>query len=469
MKREQGPCTHVCEPEHVPFPSVEKAICSPGPRDDEKTPHVYQWHGGEWLIPEVQNDTTGLVCDWESDSDLIYVDNAVKALAAFGGGKVFDPKRVFFTGCSMGSAMTGWVAQCYHEKYAAETTAFCTQSTGLKVKGDGLHFPPDNYADGAYEWGECPTCKYFPAPVTKTPGLKACFVDQTSDPTAAVPYFYKSTLAMQKAWSDAGMRSNASYTSGGHCQTASFTWIVECLDDNTGRLLAPPRVIDLHRTPPIRCDAASNSSVWGHNVSCPGDALRCVARNISSPRNGFPWSCEVKSIASPTASTLCSTGAPFPLSTTKKNVLIIGDSVSNGYFMEGDSGTNVPDLLKDIALAQHAPFSPGSGGAGATSHGLDCLETYLQLATGDPAHYDAITFNFGLHDLGNKTSDVSTYVAQLSGIADRLVQTGSKLIYLATTPMMPECCNGAALLPSGEGAPVPKCKVQTRNFSSLYD
>ena len=411
----------------------------------------------------VPPDWTVTACDWAS-GDLAYISSAVKAMEGVGGdgsavesdGRLLDSSRLFFTGCSMGSAFTVWASQCYHKLQPSAVSAFGTQSTGLKVKGDGLEFPNDNY-DTAYGWGECPTCKYFPAPVTKTPGLKACFVDQTSDPTAAVPYFYKSTLAMQKAWSDAGMRSNASYTSGGHCQTASFTWIVECLDDNTGRLLAPPRVIDLHRTPPIRCDAASNSSVWGHNVSCPGDALRCVARNISSPRNGFPWSCEVKSIASPTASTLCSTGAPFPLSTTKKNVLIIGDSVSNGYFMEGDSGTNVPDLLKDIALAQHAPFSPGSGGAGATSHGLDCLETYLQLATGDPAHYDAITFNFGLHDLGNKTSDVSTYVAQLSGIADRLVQTGSKLIYLATTPMMPECCAGAALLPSGEGAPVPKC------------
>ena len=56
--------------------------------------------------------------------------------------------------------------------------------------------------------------------------------------------------------------------------------------------------------------------------------------------------------------------------------------------MEGTAGTNVPDLLQGIALAQHAPFSPGSGGAGPTSHGLDCLEVYLQLATGAPAHYE---------------------------------------------------------------------------------
>ena len=85
-------------------------------------------------------------------------------------------------------------------------------------------------------------------------------------------------------------------------------------------------------------------------------------------------------------------GLANPKRTTLR--LIIGDSVSNGYYLEGTPGSNVPDLLSDVALTQHAPFSPGSGGAGPTSHGLACLEVYLQLATGAPAKYDAITFNF---------------------------------------------------------------------------
>ena len=70
------------------------------------------------------------------------------------------------------------------------------------------------------------------------------------------------------------------------------------------------------------------------------------------------------SIVTPGIKTVCATGAPFALSTTKKNVLIIGDSVSNGYFGEGSFGHNVPQLVDDVALVQHAPFSPGSGGAG---------------------------------------------------------------------------------------------------------
>jgi lysophospholipase L1-like esterase len=209
----------------------------------------------------------------------------------------------------------------------------------------------------------------------------------------------------------------------------------------------------------IRCSNATSG--WGSNVTCPAGSLGCVARKIGSPRNGFPWSCKMPAVSAgspPGKYTVCSTGAPFPLSTGKKNVLIIGDSVSNGYFLEGTPGTNVPELLSDVALTQHAPFSPGSGGAGPTSHGMDCLEVYLQLANGQAAHYDVITFNFGLHDLGNTTADLATYSKQLSDIADRLVRTKSKLLYLMTTPMMPECCGGAALLPSSEGAPVPKCR-----------
>ena len=46
--------------------------------------------------------------------------------------------------------------------------------------------------------------------------------------------------------------------------------------------------------------------------------------------------------------------------------------------------------------------------------------------------------------MGNASADVATYTEQLSAIADRLLKTDAKLLYLMTTPMMPECCNGAA-------------------------
>ena len=61
--------------------------------------------------------------------------------------------------------------------------------------------------------------------------MQACIVDQTGDFD-----FYKSSLALHAAWTAAGMRANASFSSGRHCQTRSFEWIADCLDDGTGRL-----------------------------------------------------------------------------------------------------------------------------------------------------------------------------------------------------------------------------------------
>jgi len=232
----------------TPFPEAEDAVCGSNAnstRVASEGKHVGSpqatgeaWRGGQWLVPEVQNETTGIVCDWAS-GDLAYISSAVKAMEVVGGdgsavesdGRLLDSSRLFFTGCSMGSAFTVWASQCYHKLQPSAVSAFGTQSTGLKVKGDGLEFPNDNY-DTAYGWGECPTCKYFPAPVVKTSGLKACVADQTDDSP-----FYESSKALDKAWKAAGMRSSASYYSGGHCQTHSFEEIATCMDDGTGRLL----------------------------------------------------------------------------------------------------------------------------------------------------------------------------------------------------------------------------------------
>ena len=48
---------------------------------------------------------------------------------------------------------------------------------------------------------------------------------------------------------------------------------------------------------------------------------------------------------------MCKPGPPLPMSTTLKNVLVIGDSVSLGYT------PSLTDLLGDVALVQHAPWA----------------------------------------------------------------------------------------------------------------
>jgi len=219
-----------CPPDsRSPLPAAVKAACGLS----EAPPNAWGasvggWHGGQWLIPEVQNDTTGLVCPADNP-DVAYIAAALDALEAHGS---IDTSRVFFTGCSMGGAMTGWISQCFKQRLPSAVTAFATQSTGLKVKGDGLTFPPDNYQTDGTTWGECSLCRYFPAPVVPTSGLKACVVDQSGDPN-----FYQSSLALHSAWAAAGMATNLSISAGGHCQTHSFTWIANCLDDGSGRLL----------------------------------------------------------------------------------------------------------------------------------------------------------------------------------------------------------------------------------------
>ena len=162
----------------------------------------------------------------------------------------YDVSRLFFSGCSMGSAMSEWTGLCTHLADAAVVSAFATHSTGLKIKGDGNKFPPDNY-NPEFSWGECPECKYFPLKPVAVPGLKACIFDDTGDPSTSNPYFFRSSEQLYQNWTAiAGNRASKKYGTGGHCDIHSFTDIVTCLDDGTGRLLGggdeqapkPPRV-----------------------------------------------------------------------------------------------------------------------------------------------------------------------------------------------------------------------------------
>jgi poly(3-hydroxybutyrate) depolymerase len=99
--------------------------------------------GGQWNVPEVITDATGTPCS-ESDSyDIAYIKAAVSWLDAQGG--VYDTSRLFFTGCSMGSAFTGYISSCWKQAHPSDLSSFATHSTGLKVKNDGLSLPPDNY------------------------------------------------------------------------------------------------------------------------------------------------------------------------------------------------------------------------------------------------------------------------------------------------------------------------------------
>ncbi len=118
---------------------------------------------------------------------------------------------------------------------------------------------------------------------------------------------------------------------------------------------------------------------------------------------------------------------------TLPKVLIIGDSISIGYFEP------TRQLLEGKALAYHNP-----GNAQHTANGLAKLDTWL-----GTTKWDVIHFNFGLHDIkyvdqagkaipvdkGTQQIPIDQYEKNLDQLAGKLKKTGAKLIFATTTPV----------------------------------
>lgn len=126
-------------------------------------------------------------------------------------------------------------------------------------------------------------------------------------------------------------------------------------------------------------------------------------------------------------------------------VLIIGDSISNGY---------TPPL--QTLLAGEVEIAHNPGNARHTGWGLEHLDAWL----GDTS-WDAIHFNFGLHDLkyvddagknveskaeGHMQIPLEKYRENLEAIVLRLKRTGATLVF-ATTTSFPAEVTGAIRSP----------------------
>jgi hypothetical protein len=202
-------------------------------------------------------------------------------------------------------------------------------------------------------------------------------------------------------------------------------------------------------------DAVSCSNFGNPYVCCPQGTVRCVAVNGSS------WS-EVSQCVDAANTTLgfatsvCKPGPPLPMSTTLKNVLVIGDSVSIGYT------PYVAANISDIALVQHAPWG-GDGGAEETAYGLQCLDFFLHSPGGYTIHPDVIWFNWGLHDgpLGNNTipgqqGPATLYLSQLETLATTISAwaqaRGIKLIFALTSPMLCDANADGCVVTGNNGA-----------------
>jgi hypothetical protein len=158
--------------------------------------------------------------------------------------------------------------------------------------------------------------------------------------------------------------------------------------------------------------------------------------------------------ANTTGWAVCKQGPPLPMSTTLKNVLVLGDSVSIGYT------PFVNKALSDIALVQHSPWG-GDGGAEETQYGWRCLDYLLRQPDGTPAQVDALYWNFGLHNTGSGTlpgqaGPVAEYAPYLRKIAAELsgwaARTGTKLMFGVTTPMLNNAATDAVVMSNNRDA-----------------
>ena len=123
----------------------------------------------------------------------------------------------------------------------------------------------------------------------------------------------------------------------------------------------------------------------------------------------------------------------FTNCSSKKNVLIIGDSISLGY-----------TPFVETSLAEEANVVHNYKNAKFTQYGLDSIYNWL-----GETKWDVIHFNFGLHDLcyrsnptnrdkikGHQTTPLDIYERNMEKLIVILKETGAELIF-ATTTMVP--------------------------------
>ncbi len=120
-------------------------------------------------------------------------------------------------------------------------------------------------------------------------------------------------------------------------------------------------------------------------------------------------------------------------------VLLIGDSVSRGYTQA---------VRRELAGKVNVHRAPEN--CGPSANGLKKLDVWL----GD-GKWDAIHFNFGIHD---RATAPEVYEQNLEQLVTRLEATGAKLVWASTTPIPPDTKDGE----TATAAIVEKNKIAAR-------
>lgn len=192
---------------------------------------------------------------------------------------------------------------------------------------------------------------------------------------------------------------------------------------------------------------------WPNGVACASGFACCPSGTTCALVSGSSYSSvyNCTPVDGSPATTLskcpCKPGAPAPPDATRKNVLVIGDSLTIGYT------PLLATALADIALVQHAPWDVSDGGAEETAYLDQCLDNWLAAPNGQAWKPDLIYFNSGMHNLAvNATpghgqvpgqgGNASEYGPELASATARLVAFAAasggktKLMFGLTTPYL---------------------------------
>ena len=142
------------------------------------------------------------------------------------------------------------------------------------------------------------------------------------------------------------------------------------------------------------CCPYPNAVCCNEYMCCPS-GTECTSAGGSSYNEIF--NCTVKKAKFADGVCTCKPGVPLPVSATKKNVLIIGDSLTIGYT------PYVNTALADIAVVQHAPWDTSDGGAEETAYGLQCIAQWLASPSGIPIVADVVVRQLCWHGASKYT------------------------------------------------------------------
>eukprot|EP00759_Apiculatamorpha_spiralis_P013840 PhF_6_TR20540/c0_g1_i3/m.29659 len=180
---------------------------------------------------------------------------------------------------------------------------------------------------------------------------------------------------------------------------------------------------------------------------CPG-GTECMLLSGSSYNAVYMCYDATKRVNVTSSVCTCKPGVPFPMDPKRKNVIVIGDSISIGYTPV------LANNLSDIALVQHAPWDFMDGGAEETAYGAQCINNWFASPSGIPIQPNLIYFNFGMHNLvtscklgdgkcvPGQSGNTSVYSAELAIITKKIVKfairqpMAAKVVFGITSPYL---------------------------------